>query len=118
MSTVLPAGPNDVGIPKLLWSIPMERYLTFKEVFSAPVGEFRFDHLYEEAGVRVVDNSPDEIRDVATEMLDKIDGTVRYDEEDERLQARFKSLLTPRHYCYGAISRIGREFLRGHSSLV
>lgn len=118
MATALPVGQNDVGIPKLLWSIDTERHLSFREVLSTPVGGFRFDHLYKEANVCVIDNSPEDILAVVEEMLDRIDGRFQYTEEDEHLQAKFKALLTPDHYCYGAMSRIGRGFLEKHMSLL
>jgi hypothetical protein len=51
-------------------------------------------------------------------MLDKTEGKIRYSAEDELLQARFKSLMQPDHYSYGAMSRIGRDFLRKYSELL
>ena len=118
MSVVLPYGPRDVGIPKLVWSCKEDRYLSFKEVLDSPIGNFRFMHLYTEAGIRVVENSPEDIRDLALEMLEITEGTVTYTAEDERLQERFKLLLRPGHYSYGAISRVGRDFLRKYMWLL
>lgn len=118
ISQVLPYGPCDIGIPKFVWSIKNERYLSFKEVFSSSIGNFFLDYKYLEAGVTVIDNSPEDIKDVAMEMLDRIEGKALYSDEDERLQERFKSLMNPRHYSYGAISRVGRDFLRKYEYLL
>lgn len=118
MSVVLPYGPSDIGIPKLMWSCKEERYLTFAEVLSAPIGNFRFTRLYSEVGMRVVENSPEDIKDLAVEMLEITEGTVTYSAEDERLQERFKSLVKPGHYSYGASSRVGRDFLRKYAWLL
>ena len=119
MATVLPYGTNDIGIPKLIWSLEEERYLSFKEVFSSPIGSFRSDSSYTKAMVWPEENSPEDIKDVAMEMLEKVEGRVLYTDEDERLQKSFKSLLTPDHGAsYGAISRVGRDFLRKHKDLL
>ena len=118
MSTVLWCGPFDVGIPKLIWSLKEERYLSFKEVLSSPISNFRFDPLYSKAGVCVVDNSPEDIKELAMEMLDRVDGKALYFDEDERLQERFKSLMNPSHYSYGSASRVGRDFLRKYAVLL
>jgi len=115
MSVVFPCSSSSVGIPKLIWSLREERYLSFKEVFSSPIGNFRFDYLYSEAEVQTVENSPEDIRDLVLEMLERTEGTVTYTAEDERLQERFISLLKPGHYSYGASSRVGRDFLRKYA---
>lgn len=118
MATVLPHGPNNIGIPKPVWSLKEERYLNFKEVFSSPIGSFSSDSSYSKAGVWPEENSPEDIKDVAMEMLEKVEGRVLYTDEDERLQELFKSLMNPSHKTFGAISRVGRDFLRKHSFLL
>ncbi len=118
LSVVLPYGPDDVGIPKLLWSEKAGRFLTFKEIFRSPMGNFRYDHLYQREGVRAVENSAEDIRELVDEMLDRVEGRAVYTEEDERLQGCFKGLMTREHYSYGARSRVGRDFLRKYSALL
>lgn len=118
LSAVLPCGIHDVGIPKLLWSTRKDRFMTFKEILDSPEGNFRFTHLYEEAGLKIVDNTPDEILELAIELLEIATGTIRYSPEDEELQRRFKALMRPGHYSYGAESRVGRHFLRKHADLL
>lgn len=118
MSIVISYGPCGIGIPKLVWSIKKECYLSFKEVFSSPIGNFMYDASYLEAGVRVVENSAEDIKDVAMEMMDRIEGKALYSDEDERLQERFKSLMNPSHYSYGSSFRVGRDFLRKYAYLL
>ena len=118
LSVVLPYTPGDLGIPKLYWSAEQSRYLTFQEILDSPMGNFRYAHLYENAGIEVQENSRDEIRDLALEMLDRLEGKVLYTKEDNHLQNQFQSLLKPEHYCYGVESRIGRDFLRKYSVLL
>jgi putative glycosyltransferase (TIGR04372 family) len=112
LSTVLPYGAGDLGIPKLLYSEREQRYLSFAEAFAAPVSNFRFSELYREAGVRLEENSTDDIVLLLVEALDRLDGKATYTTEDEKRQARFKALMRPGHYSLGAPSRVGRDFLR------
>jgi putative glycosyltransferase (TIGR04372 family) len=118
ISAVLPYGPEDIGIPKFLWSEKEKRYLNFQEILSSPVGDFPFDYLFSANDIRAVENSPEDIKELAIEMLDRLEGKLEYSEEDERLQAHFKSLMKPGHYSYGAISRVGRDFLRKYERLL
>jgi len=117
-STVLCLRPGDIGLPKLHWSKTYHRFLTFQEVLGSPMGDFRHTDLFEEAGVRLVENSPEDVRDLAMERLDRIMSKVVYSKEDESLQKRFASLMKPGHYTYGSAARIGRDFLRKYRQLM
>lgn len=118
ISAVFPYGVQDVGIPKLIRSIGKKRYLTFKEIFDYSISQYRFDSLYSQAGVQAIENTPEDIRDLAIEMFEKAEGLIVYSEEDEYLQERFKGLMNPTHYSYGAMSRVGRDFLRKYKHLL
>ena len=117
VSVILPYLPQDIGIPKLLYSLTENRYLRFAEILGSPVGNFRFDSLYKEANICVIDNTAEDIKALAMEMFDRIDGKMVYTAEDNLLQERFKSLMNASHYSYRSVSRIGREFLRKYSFL-
>jgi len=117
-SVVLPYGPEDIGIPKLIWSEKEERYLSFREILASSIGNFYEDHSFAANSVRAVENSPEDIKEVAIEMLERMEGRLKYSQDDERLQARFKSQMNPTHFSYGAISRVGRDFLRKYEYLL
>ena len=118
LSGVLQTGPEDIGIPKLLWSDKEERYLSFKEILGSPISKYWFDSMFYEAGLRPVENTSEEIRDLVLEMLDRKEGRLSYTIEDELRQKRFKSLMNPTHFSYGAMSRVGRDFLRKYEHLL
>lgn len=118
MSGTLCFGPRDVGIPKLLWSEEECRLLTFREVFDSPIANYRYTRLYQNAGLRLVDNDMEDIRDLTIEMLERTSEGARYSAEDEMLQQRFRSLFRPGHHSYGSVSRAGRAFLRKHAALL
>jgi putative glycosyltransferase (TIGR04372 family) len=111
---------DDLYIPKHPFATDENRLLTFTEAIGQ---DFRTQtrSLYG-AGERIVlrDSTPEQIRDVTQEMLDRFDGTLQYTEEDERLQAKFKTLLARdrRNFDVGHDSRIGRDYLREHASLL
>lgn len=118
LSTVLAFWGKDVAIPKLLWSETEERYLTFPEIFASDAANYRFTALYEKHRVRPIENTAEDIRDVALEMLERSEGRAIYTPEDEELQQRFKALMRPGHFGYGGINRIGRDFLRKYAHLL
>ena len=69
-------------------------------------------------GLEVVENTGQEILDLAQEMNERLDGTFNCLEEDEELQKIFHSLIPPNHPCYGTTVRIGAKFLRENKELL
>ncbi|MDD5108740.1 MAG: TIGR04372 family glycosyltransferase [Candidatus Omnitrophica bacterium] len=118
MAGVLPYGAKDIAIPKLTWSDKENRYLHFKEVFDSALSHSCLSQLYESSQLRLVENSPEDIKKLAEEMFDRIEGKLNYAQVDEELQQRFKSLMNPSHFSYGSVSRIGRDFLHKYSNLI
>lgn len=116
--SVMPFGKMDIGIPKLHWSRDENRYLSFAEIFSSPIANYRFTGEYENAGIQVMENTEEDIRDLANEMLQLLDGTGFYTPEDESLQKRYKEFFKPGHYSHGTCARVGRDFIRKYSYLI
>lgn len=110
--------PVDISIPKLLRRRGEQQPMRFAEVLGSSLGNYRFARLYDEAGIEVIENSPDDILDLVREMLDRLDGTYRESDKDGELQERFMRLLEPRHYGFGAASRVGATFLRKYRHLL
>ena len=64
-----------------------------------------------------------EIAALVTEMMDKLDGTLSYTEEEEAIQKRFKSLTAELEVMIGLPGfevqcRLGRYFLNQHQHLL
>ncbi len=118
LSVVYNTGPHDLNIPKLFWSASACRYLTFAELLAGPLGNARYARVFAEAAVTVVENSPADIRDLALEMLEQVNGTPVRTATDERLQDALRRLFRPGHYSYGAAGRVGRSFLRKYRALL
>ncbi len=112
-----PVNSSDLFIPKLLWFAQENRHLSFKDSLSPPF-DYCFNQLtFERYGMQVQPNSPEEIRDVTIEMLDRFQGSQQYSEGDNSLQARFQSIVKTIEP-YGMPCRIGRDFLRKHAHLL
>jgi putative glycosyltransferase (TIGR04372 family) len=120
MAVVFPFGERDIGIPKLYRRRASGGMMSFKEVLSSQMADFRRASEFDQASIELVDNSPEEIRDLAAEQYEFTAGTHTrvYNDDDQVLQARFKALFRPGHYTYGSSSRIGRAFLRCHRDLL
>jgi putative glycosyltransferase (TIGR04372 family) len=121
--TRLPVSRGDLVIHKLFWSELEKRYLTFKEVVD-PGGNVRWTHnmkVLSEKSIKPVDNTPEEINEVVLEMLDRVEGKIKYSEEDEALQKRFarvvKETCSP-HKVNDKTSRMGRDYLKRYDALV
>ncbi len=109
---------NDISIPKLVFDEGKQRILNFKELFSSDVGGFFFTHQYKETNMTCIENTADEILNLAQEILDRLDGLFIENEEDKQLHEAYMSLFKPGHFSYGAVSRIGIAFLRKHKHLL
>ena len=110
--------PN-IGIYKLYQSGKDERYMSFNEACTSRVGLAEPRKYIASLGIRLVDNTPEEINDVVLEMLERLEGTLKYSAEDEQLQERFRN-LKPTFLNQSGISPglVGREFLRKYAYLL
>lgn len=104
-------GPDDISIPKTILDENGTR-LSFAEIMGSEIADYRMHELYEQRGLSVVENTPEEVRDVTIEMLDRLDGKWVETPEDRILQQRFRALMQPHHYCYQTRSKLGAMYLR------
>ena len=65
----LPWSKKDIFIPKLYWSKTEERYLTFKEALAPGIGDCYDGRFFEESGIKLIDNTQEEINDLVLEMM-------------------------------------------------
>jgi putative glycosyltransferase (TIGR04372 family) len=118
---------QNVGITKHHHSVPETRGLTLREIITRGIGFFAWSAEYEKHGVRLVENSPEEIRDVVVEMVERLNGTWRPHRDDDDLQSRFWKIFptdavdTYAHgrRLHGEIrSRFGAAFLRANRAFL
>lgn len=92
--------------------------MRFRQIFRSPIANFRYASLYDEEGIDIIENAPDEITDLAREMLDRLEGTFVETDDDRILQGQYMGLLKPGHIGYRAASRVGAAFLRKYRHLL
>jgi len=115
--TTLWFNSRDISIPKLLWSEQLARYLRLDEILQSPVAQYRYASLYAKAGIRIEENSAEDIADLTREMLDRLDGTFAELPEDEEHWLRVLSHFR-RYRPVESCARNGALFLRKHAQLL
>lgn len=116
---VRPFSKHDIFMPKLYYSELEERYLTFLEALSPHFSDVRHNgKKLSSMSIKVMDNTPEEINDLVIEMIERLNGTIKYTKEDNLLQDQFNALITQSTGYPTPNSRIGKSFLRKYANLL
>jgi len=115
-------GFNSLLLTKHYIDTSSDRELTMSEIFSRDLGFLVRSLDYTSRGVVLMENTAEEIRDVAIEMADRIAGTWQAHSDDEILQQRFWEIFPTDSVSvhngkpiHGEIrARIGANFLRNN----
>ena len=113
-----PFRKEDLFIPKKVWSIKKKRFLTFSEILKSDVAHYIKGEEFKKKGLKIIENSLEEILDLVKEMNERIYGTFKITEEDERLQKKYWSFIKQSNLCYKSPVRIGSLFLRKNQNLL
>ena len=111
-----------LGIFKHHYSARRMRELSLMEILTHEVGFCLRTSDYESAGVELIENTSQEIRDVVIEMVERLNGTWQPHDDDDELQRRFWELFPKEaldvfrgHPLHGEIrARFGAWFLRNN----
>jgi putative glycosyltransferase (TIGR04372 family) len=111
-----------ISIVKHHYSLKESDELALSEIFTHGVGFCLRTSDYESKGVDLIENTPEEIHDVAIEMAERLNGTWQAYPDDELLQKRFwekfpnDTIDTNTGYpLHGEIrARFGASFLRNN----
>jgi len=109
--------PADLWIPKLFWAAREERLLSFSEMAEFGGGQVCRSEDYENAGIELIDNTADEITELALEIEEIIEGRQVVSEDDQELYRRFWHIVLNGRPWQGE-STIALSFLRRHRSLL
>lgn len=115
-----------IGITKHHITVQKDRELTLKEIFTHDVGFSLRASDYLTNGIRLIENTPEEIRDAVVEMADRLGGTWQPGPNDDALQRRFWEIYpADAHDVYqdrplhGEIRcRFGARFLRANGEFL
>ena len=105
---------NSVMIFKKYWLRSERRFMTVAEMIRSGAGRFHFSEQYEQLGIEVIENTPEEISDVVAEQCLRLQGTWQGEPDDEELQRAFWQPFRSSDL-HGVIrTRIGAKFLKQH----
>ena len=107
---------RDIMVHKLLRRVTDGRYLNIRESSRPPLPGMHWPQYYEDHGLEVVDNSPEDIRGAVVEMLDRFDETLEYSAADEDRQRRYKTMSDVAGI--EANTRVSADFLNRRCFLV
>lgn len=113
-----PYRKGDIFLPKKIFSLTENRFLTFAEIFARGIGMWLTTRQFDEAGLEVIENSPQEILELVTQMYESLEGRFQYTAEDRELLGSYRSLIESRHRCYNGPAEIGIHFLRENRGLL
>lgn len=109
---------DDLLIFKKVWLRKERRLLKLREILDLGIGRLFKSEEFDELGVELVENTPEEITAVAMEMEERLKKRWQTSEEDEELQRRFWSLFKSSELNGKVLLRIGRDFLRQNQEIL
>ena len=92
--------------------------MTFREIIKTGAGKFVQTYKYEELGIEIVENTPEEIADLAIELDERLKGNWMTTKEDEELQKKFWSIIPESDIVGKKKGIIGAQFLRQNKELL
>jgi len=110
--------PHNLFIPKKLFTRKENRLMTINEILSSGAGNFMETKSYDKAGIDIVNNTPEEIKDLVIEIDDRLKGRWKTTKEDEYLQERFWRPFKLNGNRGKTLPRIGAKFLRQNCNLL
>jgi len=108
---------TSIAITKKFFSNKEKRLLTFKEIIERGLGRVGNGEIFKRNDITLVENSPEEIKEAAIEMDERIKGIWKEDPEDEKLQQKYWALYD-KAIVKNPNFRIGAEFLRKYKDLL
>jgi len=106
--------PGSLFIPKKYWHVSEERYLTLSEMLSSDICKMFNPRELSPLSIEVHDNTPEEIVEVAEEMVARQAGTWVENEEDLERQSQYKAIYEKYFPDHSYVGRIGTAFLRNN----
>lgn len=126
---------------KIHYDLTKKKKLSLKEISESLASYSMYTKLYESSNIELIENNPEELKDLTIEMIDRLEGNLIYSEEDEKLQKIFWSkyiecftlknlkpeiankinplwCTTKRLYNNKIISRFGNNFLKKNQFLI
>ena len=114
----IPHKGSGLSIFKKYYSRNKKRFLTISEILKEPIATCYLDKDFNKYGIKLIDNSEEEIKDLVIEMFNKLEKNQVYSDTDIFLQNKFSSFFHKKIHCYNYQSKIGRKFLKKYKFLI
>jgi putative glycosyltransferase (TIGR04372 family) len=114
LSMALMPNPNDRSIFKIYKSSKDNELLSFKQIFESEPSNYRHTIDFMNNKIELIDNTDEEILNLCEEMM----FSESISSIDPELQLKFKNLMNPKHYTFGAVGNIGSKFLEKYKILL
>ena len=114
LNMALLPGNKDKGIFKIYKSSIDNSLLSFKKIFETESSNYRHTIDFINNNISLIDNTEEEILELCEEMI----FSESVSSIDSDLQSKFKNLMNPKHYTFGAIGNIGSKFLEKYQILL
>jgi putative glycosyltransferase (TIGR04372 family) len=113
---IAPTGKNCLYIPKKHKFTKTGQYLHFKETFVIKLKQYSAN--FQELGLELEDNSPEDILKATEEMLARLEGSFKYSISEEKLMQAFQELWSNSDIiCRDVPTPIGIEWLKQNKDL-
>lgn len=120
----IPLREDNLFIFKKFYDVHKDRFLSLKEMLDVLI-DCKYDTKeFDKRSIKLIENTPEEIRDVAIEMDEYLDGTSAMDEEGEALQSKASKILRNHFEKSGLgfnetlVGKIGKTFLKDNRYLL
>lgn len=126
LSDLFTYGKNNIHITRHHFSLKEKKRLSMTEIFEQEVDCSIGGHIYKSKEIILEEPTPEEVRDLAIEMVERLEGSWRENIEDIELQKKFSKkfkLLVDKKkntsLLHGKIvSRFGANFLRKNKNFL
>jgi putative glycosyltransferase (TIGR04372 family) len=99
------SGKHDILLPKQYWSEKEGRYLMLAERMRPEYAFLESIPAFAKFGIRIVDNTPEELRELVSEMIDRLEGRHVDTEQERAMQLRFAELAATHQFYPVKIAR-------------
>ena len=84
---------SSLSLAKSFFDISSGQNLTLTEILKSPVAFSNRKDTFDASGIQLIDNTPEQIRDAAIEMFDRVNNLITYSMNDRLLQDEFRRVF-------------------------
>lgn len=102
---------------KKFYSNKFNRFLKFEEIWKLKIGDLNHIKRMNEKKINIINNSPEEIKEVTREMVDFLEFNNPYSKDEEMIQNEFWNIFAP-NKIRSKNCRIGKGYLYNNKKLL